>query len=206
MANKYKLTYFDITGLGESIRFLFNYGGIEFVDDRFELDNDKWFREKNNYLYGLLPNLEFEGKRINQSLAISRYLAKKVGLVGKNDLEDLEIDAIADTQNDLRLKFTQFFLEKDENQKAKYKDALVNEILPFYLEKFEKLVKENGGHFFGGKLTWADFNFVGFLDTWKYGIGQDIIEGYPNLIKLRETVENLPAIKQWIRKRPKCDY
>lgn len=34
MAPQYKLTYFDITGLGESIRMLFNYGGINFVDQR----------------------------------------------------------------------------------------------------------------------------------------------------------------------------
>lgn len=34
MAPKYKLTYFDFTGLGESIRFLFSYGGIEFIDNR----------------------------------------------------------------------------------------------------------------------------------------------------------------------------
>lgn len=36
MAPQYKLTYFDITGLGESIRLLFHYGGIGFIDQRVD--------------------------------------------------------------------------------------------------------------------------------------------------------------------------
>lgn len=52
---------------------------------------------------GQMPVLEVDGKRAHQSLAMSRYLAKQVGLVGKNDWEDLEIDTIVDTINDFRL-------------------------------------------------------------------------------------------------------
>lgn len=40
MASQYKLTYFDITGLGESIRLLFHYGGINFVDQRVDYIED----------------------------------------------------------------------------------------------------------------------------------------------------------------------
>ena len=206
MAPKYKLIYFNITGIGECIRFLLSYGGLQFEEERIELDIDKFRANKDKYMFGLLPILEVDGKSINQSIAISRYLAKKVGLVGKDDWEDLEIDAIVDTQNDFRLKYTQYFLEKDESLKAKYKDALETEVVPFYVGKFEKIVGENGGYFVGGKLTWADFHFVGILDTWKFGLGKDIIEGHPNLVKLREKVLNLPAIKEWIKTRPKTTF
>ena len=34
MAPAYKLTYFNVKGLGEPIRFLLSYGGIEFEDHR----------------------------------------------------------------------------------------------------------------------------------------------------------------------------
>lgn len=36
----YKLTYFHLTGLAEPIRLVFNYAGIEFVDER--IDKNDW--------------------------------------------------------------------------------------------------------------------------------------------------------------------
>jgi hypothetical protein len=40
MAPKYKLTYFSVTALGEPIRWLLSYGGVEFEDFRFE--SEQW--------------------------------------------------------------------------------------------------------------------------------------------------------------------
>lgn len=39
MPLQYKLTYFPVKALGEPIRMLLSYGGIEFEDVRFERDN-----------------------------------------------------------------------------------------------------------------------------------------------------------------------
>lgn len=50
-----------------------------------------------------MPTLEINGKVMHQSLAISRFIARKVGLAGDNDLEAYEIDAVVYTLNDLRL-------------------------------------------------------------------------------------------------------
>jgi glutathione S-transferase len=50
-----------------------------------------------------LPVLEIDGKKFAQSKAILRFLAKKVELVGANELEDLEIDGIADTIDDFMM-------------------------------------------------------------------------------------------------------
>lgn len=49
-----------------------------------------------------MPILEYNGKVYHQSMAICRYLAKKVKLIGKDDEEDLEIDAAVDTVDDFR--------------------------------------------------------------------------------------------------------
>ena len=116
MAPQYKLTYFDVTGVAEACRYLFNYGGIEFEDVRIKSEN--WpqlkdskcfffgFRDTNfqkiETPFGVLPILEHNGKVVGQSLAINRYLAKKVKLAGNNDWENLEIDAMVDTISDLR--------------------------------------------------------------------------------------------------------
>lgn len=50
-----------------------------------------------------LPCLQVDGKRVNQSLACCRFIAKEVGLVGSDDWENLQIDTVADTVNDFRL-------------------------------------------------------------------------------------------------------
>lgn len=52
--------------------------------------------------FGQVPVLEVDGKVAHQSIAITRYLAKQVKLNGKDDWEDLVIDSIVDTINDLR--------------------------------------------------------------------------------------------------------
>lgn len=62
---------------------------------------------------GQMPVLEIDGKKVHQSLSICRYLAKKVGLDGKTDFENFEIDSVVDTVNDLRQsKLTCSFVPK----------------------------------------------------------------------------------------------
>lgn len=53
--------------------------------------------------FGQMPVLEVDGIRVHQSIAILRYLGKRVGLAGANDWESLLIDVAADTVNDFRL-------------------------------------------------------------------------------------------------------
>ena len=117
MAPSYKLTYFDGRGLGETSRFLFKYGGIDFEDVRIKKEEWPQWKESKcwgkrlrgfnseiaEFAFGQVPVLEHEGKQVGQSIAIARYLAKKVKLAGNDDWENLEIDAIVDTINDLRL-------------------------------------------------------------------------------------------------------
>lgn len=60
--------------------------------------------------FGQLPVLEVDGKRVHQSVAIARYIAKRVGLAGSNDWESLLIDVVADTCTDMRISESAFFL------------------------------------------------------------------------------------------------
>jgi len=54
------------------------------------------------YPWGQLPLLEIGDKKIAQSNAIARYLAKKYNLAGKDDWESAKIDEIVDAMADLR--------------------------------------------------------------------------------------------------------
>jgi len=52
--------------------------------------------------FGKVPVLEIDGKKLNQSIAITRYLSKKAGLAGNDDWESLLIDIAVDNILDLR--------------------------------------------------------------------------------------------------------
>lgn len=107
-----------------------------------------------------MPTLEHNGKVVNQSTAIARYIAKQVKLVGNDDWENLEIDAIVDTITDIRIskllnfsfnskllvwiffiELAMYFYEPDEKVKAAREGPLFNEHLPYALTRLDKTVK-----------------------------------------------------------------
>lgn len=52
--------------------------------------------------FGKVPVVEIDGKVLNQSTAICRYLSKKAGLTGSDDWESMLIDIAVDNFHDLR--------------------------------------------------------------------------------------------------------
>ena len=48
--------------------------------------------------------------------------------------------------------------EQDEASKEKKWEVLKNETIPFYMPKFEEVVKKNDGHFVGGKVGMRNKN------------------------------------------------
>ncbi|KAF5279384.1 hypothetical protein FQA39_LY05494 [Lamprigera yunnana] len=204
MAPTYKLTYYPISALAEPIRYLLNYGGIDVEDYRF--DRKDWPKIKPGMPFGQVPVLEIDGKKTYQSIAISRYLAKKVKLCGVNEWEDMEIDAVVDTINDFRAKIAAYHYETDRDATERLKKPLFAEVIPYYLGRLDAIAKANGGHLVGGKLTWADLYFVALLEYMNFMSGKVLIEGYSNLQKVESNVLSLPSIKAWCEKRPKSDF
>ncbi|XP_066991001.2 glutathione S-transferase [Anabrus simplex] len=200
MAPKYKLTYFNGKALGEPIRFLLAYGGLEFEDKRINFKD--WDKFKDAAPYKLLPLLEEDGKLAYQSKAICRYLAKKVGLMGKDDWENLEIDSAVESFYDFRKECAAYAFEPDPNLKAKKKEKLLNETVPLYMDKLEELAKKNGGHLAGGRLTWADVYFAGMHESYNLFTHQNLVEGRPNLKSIVDKVYSIPAIKSVVDRRP----
>uniref|UniRef100_A0A1B6CC70 glutathione transferase n=2 Tax=Clastoptera arizonana TaxID=38151 RepID=A0A1B6CC70_9HEMI len=202
MAPKYKLIYFPVKGLGEPIRFLLAYLGDDFEDYRFKVED--WPSIKPTTPFGKSPVLEVDGGKLKlcQSVAICRYLAKQAGLCGKDALEDLQIDIIVDVIGDLRQAIAGFHYDPDEKQKATKKATCLNETLPFYMKKLEAIAKENNGFLANGKLSWADIFFAGLVEYLGYMCGSDIVENYPNLKAIKESVFAIEKIKAYIAQRP----
>lgn len=58
--------------------------------------------------FGQVPELEHNGKKANQSLAITRYVAKQAKLTEKDDWEDLEIHTANDPKQSGFIEFSCF--------------------------------------------------------------------------------------------------
>uniref|UniRef100_A0A182W3P4 Enoyl-CoA hydratase domain-containing protein 3, mitochondrial n=1 Tax=Anopheles minimus TaxID=112268 RepID=A0A182W3P4_9DIPT len=151
---------------------------------------------------GQMPVLEVDGKRVHQSLAMCRYVAKQINLAGDNPLEALQIDAIVDTINDFRLKIAIVAYEPDDMVKEKKMITLNSEVIPFYLTKLNVIAKENNGHLVLGKPTWADVYFAGILDYLNYLTKTNLLENFPNLQEVVNKVLDNENIKAYIAKRP----
>ncbi|XP_022903524.2 glutathione S-transferase-like [Onthophagus taurus] len=199
-----KVSYFNGKGLAETIRILLKYGKVDFEDIRFEKEN--WPEIKPTVPFGQVPIYEEDGKKINQSVAISRYLAKKFGLTGSNEWEDLELDAIVDTITDFRMKAVPIYMESDPDKKEVIKQDFLVETVPYYLEKFDKIAGENGGFMAIKKFTWADIVMLTVTDLVSVLVGQDITEKYQNIQNVKKYVKEIPAIKEWIETRPETEF
>ncbi|XP_076296582.1 glutathione S-transferase S4 [Lasioglossum baleicum] len=201
---KYKLTYFNVMGLGEPIRFLLSYGGVDFEDVRLEHSSAEWNAIKQTTPFGQVPTLEIDGKVYSQTLPICQYLAKQFGLRGTTALDDLAIDGIANGLHDFRrLVVSNYYRETDQALKAKKKSDVFSRVIPFYLNTLEALVQKNGGYLHGGQLSYADLFFVAISDSLTTVYESDITVDHPNLKALKEKVLSIPSIKTWVEKRPK---
>ncbi|XP_014228121.1 glutathione S-transferase-like [Trichogramma pretiosum] len=198
--SNYKLTYFNFKGLGEPIRMLLTYGGVDFKDHRIEMED--WPALKSTMPMEQMPVLEIDGKVYHQSIAIARYLAKKFALYGRDDLEAMSIDGSVADIEDFRQDAALYFREKDEDLKAKYLKNVETKSV-FFLNKFEERAKKNGGYFVGSKLTWADIHFTCMIELVSTVLKRDLLLNYPTLTKLYDNVRSHPKLKDYIQKRPK---
>lgn len=199
MAPKYKLTYFNSKGIIEPLRYIFAYKNVDYEDCR--ISKDDWPSIKSEQPFGKLPVLEFEGKVLSESVAITRYIAREYGLEGKDNLEsakiDMLIDALKDCSGRRKFMFEEDPVKKEEIRRQYYADNAV------LFNRFEIILKENGGSYFvGDTLTWADFGIAYCL----YEIRGDhacALDHCPTLATYVDEFHEIPQIKDWIKKRPK---
>ncbi|RZC34737.1 GST N domain containing protein [Asbolus verrucosus] len=203
MVPSYKLTYFATAGYAEPIRYLLSYGNIEFEDFRFK--REEWPQLKEKMPFGHVPVLEHNGKKGCQSVAIARYVAKQVGLMGNDDWEDLEIDAIVDSIKENSTKLLPIRFETDEEKRKALRETAVKETLPYSLKPLEAFAQKNNGYLAVGRLTWADLYFVSLSEGINRLAGFDIMKDYPNLHALINKVLEIPSIRKWIETRPKIE-
>jgi glutathione S-transferase len=153
-----------------------------------------------------VPLAEFDGKSLTQSLAISRYFARKAKLVPEDPylaaLCDEYVDAVRDMMN---VFYPIAILEDEKEKKEKLAEALKT-VKPRFLDVFDGIVKANGGKYLVGSLTWADIWLVHALDNFNRVLGVSLTENHENLKNLQEGVMNSERIKAWVDKRPSSQF
>jgi len=201
---KYKLTYFNFRWLAEPIRYLLSYVEADFEDNRFE--TAEWDKIKAEYPYGKVPVLEWEGKKLSQSFAIARYLAKQYKLTGADDFESAKCDEYADIVKDV-LKEVEGMWTEEEAKKLKIKNNVLDKTVPQLFTKIEADLKATGGkHLVGTDFTWADFILAHFTEVFESFVDQSLLDNYPTIKVHQKNVQNIPQIKEWIAKRPVTEY
>ncbi|XP_072044011.1 hematopoietic prostaglandin D synthase-like [Amphiura filiformis] len=201
---KYKLIYFPVMGRAELTRLLFAQAGVEYEDHR--LASDTWPTLKPTMPTGTLPVLEVDGKRIAQSQAIARYVARELKLAGDNNLEMAQCEQVLETFVDITTDMSPMFVEKDEVKKAEMKKSIYEEKTKIKLKYIENMLAANGGEFFvGKKCTIADLGLMNIVDRIQLVTGNDL-KDFPKLVAHKEKVGKEPRIAAWLQKRPKTPY
>ena len=210
----YKLQYFNLKGLGEIARYIFAVSGQSYEDDRYpiaipsfakpEFERDSAAGEFDVNM-GRLPILTYNGTKIGQSKTIERFLAKKFGLFGSNEIEEARIDAVTEHVRDIRQKFLDSRVGKTGDELTAAKAAFVSNDLPKWLDKLEHSLEKNG-FAVGSKLSLADLYVFNLLCDYfdEAATINALIAERPTLAAIVATVE--PALKSWLETRPQTPF
>ncbi|OXA40449.1 Glutathione S-transferase 1 [Folsomia candida] len=197
--SQYKLTYYDLQGLGEPARYLFKVAGVEFEDHRIP---------KNESTYPKLPAdlKDLDGKTIAQSSAICRFLALRFNLAGADEFEQAKCDEIIDAMRDFGRELMGVTMVPDEDAKKGELFKQLKEVtIPFYMGKFDKIAQENEKWLVGKNMTWVDIVFAHCMTIFMNRSKIPLVDGYPALKKLIDDFYAVPQIKEWIAQRPNTD-
>jgi len=214
MPPKVKLVYFDVQGRAEVTRMLLKIGKVAYEEQNVEFLTE-WPVMKPKTPFWSLPILYWDGLEIAQSQAITRFVAKKVGLAGNSDAEFAFADEILEHTNDLTPKLAANRWVMNDALRAEKGEAILKDYLPGWLTRAENLLKKRGGIWFSGNgLTFGDITMEVILD-WLTAPEErtflnidnkeeraKLLDSYPLLKDHFHRVRAVPEIAEWIKKRP----
>ncbi|GJQ08599.1 hypothetical protein GpartN1_g390.t1 [Galdieria partita] len=200
MSHEYQLTYFNIRGLGEPIRLLFEDNGIKYKEQRVEA-GEQWQKVKEEGVssgkvpFGQMPVLQDGSMYLAQSGAILRHLARKHNLYGDSEEERALADMMNDFANDLRTPYVRMI----------YNDSW-KEMLPEYLETakkqlelLEKYLNRRGKPYVvGDKPCFADYNLLAMLDC-MHRLKEDLLDPFELVNKYYGRMKQRPPLAAYFQ-------
>jgi len=203
MPMKYKLTYFDGRGRGETIRWILLQGGVDFEDVR--LNMEQWLEVKPKTLLGFIPQLECNDWCLGQTGVIVRAAARLGGLEGHSYMEREMAGMIWECARDLHNDWYRWGFEKNEFLKKGIQLDWTERIFPNFCERMTKFLEQNGGKFLvGNGLTFADIAVACILDHLSIimpEVKKALENKYRLLVNHMDMVTSQPRIKSHISTR-----
>ncbi|XP_059902614.1 glutathione S-transferase Mu 3-like [Gadus macrocephalus] len=195
-----KLAYWDIRGLAQPIRLLLEFTGTKYEDKFYvcgeapDYDKTCWFDEKHKL--GMdFPNLPYlvDGERkMVQSNAIMRYIARKHNLCGETEDEKVRVDLMENQSMDFRNSFVMLCYGDHD----KLKPGFLNN-LPVVLKQLSDFLGERKW-FSGDKITFVDFIMYELLDQHRM-FEPKCLDDFKNLRDLLDHFEALEKISAYMK-------
>jgi glutathione S-transferase len=156
LMSKLVFGYWKVRGLGQPLRLLLAYSGLDFEDVQYD-SREKWFEGDKQTLGFDFPNVPYliDGDfKLTESTAIAKYIIRRSGktdLLGKTAQDRGHVNNIVGVVTDSMKDIRALFWNKDyENLKIE----LLEKVRP----KFDALRNFVGENSFAlGYLTLADF-------------------------------------------------
>jgi len=215
----YKLSYFNVRGFAEPIRYLFVIGGRPFEDFRYPVEfvngfkADEWEADKKSgkfaFALNQIPVLETPKFQLGQSRAIQRYLARDFGLNGSNEIEAAQIDAFCEHVRDLAQQRGDAVRKVERKDSGAAGTVWVNEQLPLWLPELEAAISGPDGYVVGNRTSVADivlfFTFADiFIDDLAAVTKQ--LESTPKIAAIVKRIGELPEIVSYRNSRPQTPF
>jgi len=200
MSSVVVLGYWDIRGLAEPIRMLLEHVGAPYEDRRMNMSKPEWLQYKTGLGFDF-PNLPYYeepgGVKITQSNAILRHLARKHGLEGSSEEENVRADMLCDTLGDYRTQLTQLCYNPSFSPLLL---APWTASLGPRLQQLEDFLASSSGEWWAGSaLTWVDFLAWEILDEHRLLI-PGCLQGLEAINNFMERFSSLPSTVTYLAK------
>lgn len=164
------------------------------------------FQHVSEMPFGELPVLEVDGKLLSQSVALTRYLARKFNLAGKDEWESAQCDALIDGWEDFFHLALPVMLESDAEKRKSLAEEFQKKHFEPFLERYEKFLVNNGGNYFvGNQVTWVDLQMYHYLQILQIYF-PSVFESHKKILDFMKKIEEIPSIKKWVETRPKTEH
>uniref|UniRef100_A0A3Q0RAA0 glutathione transferase n=1 Tax=Amphilophus citrinellus TaxID=61819 RepID=A0A3Q0RAA0_AMPCI len=186
--------------LAQPARLLLEYTGEEYEDKHYtcgdapNYDKTCWtsVKDKLGLDFPNLPYLLDGDRKITQSNAIMRYIARKHNMCGETEDEKVRVDIMENQSMDFRNGFVRMCYINFDETKPEYLKTL-----PSTLKQFSDFLG-NRKWFAGDKITFVDFIMYELLDQ-HVAFEPKCLDNFKNLKELLNRFEALERIAAYMK-------